>query len=66
MPPARHSEIRLGLERLTDEPVAGGWCDDCALPSLLSVDLVLSLNEQLYSVIRVSRCANCGKVTPDG
>jgi len=50
------------MVRLTGYPLAaerGGWCDDCALPSLLTVTCAVEIDGKPWQLVTVACCTEC-------
>lgn len=56
--------IRLEVEALIGDPKQGGWCEVCALPSMLEATIVIAIADSVATSIVVRACTECERVLP--
>lgn len=58
--PRHDAVLRLRLEKVGD-PEPGAWCGACSLPSVVSVSLVMFVNDEPTGVVTNGLCVECGE-----
>jgi hypothetical protein len=62
-PVIRPTQVAITVERLSDDPELGVWCDPCALGTGAAFHFLLSINGTPHGIVRRAVCLNCGEVT---